>query len=131
MVCVAWLGVAISLTPSEKGYGTADAFSPACSFLTKTGYPCPSCGMTTSMAATVRGRLGLAWRAQPFGIVLTLVVAFVGMVAGVECVMGREWFPRPARLRWWWYVVLFLAGTILGWIYILWAGVKSGLWPIT
>jgi len=131
VVCAAWLGVAMSLTPSESGYGTAEAFSPACGFLTTTGYPCPSCGMTTSMAATVRGRLGLAWRAQPFGIVLTFFVAFVGVVSLVECVIGREWFPRPVWLRWWWYVVFFLIGTSLGWIYVLWAGVNSGLWPIT
>ena len=39
-----------------------------CPLRTLTGIPCPLCGMTTSVVATSRGRLGEAWAATPAGI---------------------------------------------------------------
>jgi Protein of unknown function (DUF2752) len=47
-----------------------------CPLRTATGVPCPLCGMTTSVKATLRGDLGGATVANPFGI-LAVVVAVV------------------------------------------------------
>lgn len=40
---------------------------PPCPLRTLTGVPCPLCGMTTSVEATVHGRLGAALLANPAG----------------------------------------------------------------
>lgn len=45
-----------------------------CPLRAVTGIPCPLCGMTTSVCATVTGRLGDAVSANPFGL-LAVVVA--------------------------------------------------------
>lgn len=46
---------------------------PACTLLLATGVPCISCGMTTSVALTVRGDLPAAANANWAGMVLTLL----------------------------------------------------------
>lgn len=63
------------LIPSSEGHGTHRQLGlPACGFLTVTGYPCPSCGITTSFSHFVRGDLYDSLRVQPFGFVLFVVL---------------------------------------------------------
>ena len=45
------------------------------------GLPCPTCGMTTAFAHTVRGRWLAAARAQPAGFVAAIATA---LLAGVS-----------------------------------------------
>ena len=65
-----------------------------------TGVPCPLCGMTTSVEATVRLHLGRAFAANPGGIALTLAALVVVAL-------------RPAQIR----IPAVLPGLVLG---ILW-----------
>jgi len=54
--CLAMLAVAVWLAPKPAGYGTHRELGlPPCGFLAQTGYPCPSCGMTTSFADMAHG----------------------------------------------------------------------------
>jgi hypothetical protein len=70
--------VARWLEPSPKGYGTHTQLGlPPCTFAWVTGHPCPSCGMTTSFAWFVRGRLDRSFRANPGGSVLALASAML------------------------------------------------------
>jgi hypothetical protein len=57
-----------------------------CPLRTLTGVPCPFCGMTTSVEATVHGHLGHAFAANPAGI--AVVALSVWLLA-----------RRPAALR--------------------------------
>ena len=51
---------------------------PPCTFKKATGYPCPSCGMTSSFALTVRGDLWHAFQANFVGALLALAsLAFI------------------------------------------------------
>ena len=59
---------------------------PPCPLRTLTGVPCPLCGMTTSVEATLHGHLATALRANPAGVV-AVVVAIALLVV------------RPARVR--------------------------------
>jgi hypothetical protein len=69
------LALSIELEPSADGHGTHKQLGlPACGFLSITGYPCPSCGITTSFSYFVRGDLLDALRVQPFGFVLFTVL---------------------------------------------------------
>src|SRR5262245_31491696 len=59
---IAVLALARWLEPSPLGYGTHRQLGLLpCSFRRITGYPCPSCGMTTAFAWFVRGQLGRSW----------------------------------------------------------------------
>lgn len=65
------LGVASLLEPDPKGYGTHTQLGlPPCHFARVTGHPCPSCGMTTAFAWTMKGRFDRAWKANPAGSLL-------------------------------------------------------------
>src|SRR5262249_35105784 len=64
-------GVARRLEPSPTGYGTHTQLGlPPCHFAWVTGQRCPTCGMTTSFAWFVRGRLDRSWQANPAGSLL-------------------------------------------------------------
>jgi len=71
---LAVLAVAVWLVPDRSGHGTHVQLGlPPCGYLESTGDPCVTCGMTTAFAALAEGSLGLAWRANPMGIVLFFV----------------------------------------------------------
>jgi len=76
----------------------------ACPLRTMTGIPCPFCGMTTSVKATMRLQLREAFAANPAGIV-AVITALVLIVL------------RPARFR----VPLgvLLGGALLMWVFEL------------
>ena len=61
----------------------------SCPFRAVTGIPCPLCGMTTSVCATVALRVGDALAANPFGI-LAVVFALVLLVVRAR---GTVTFP--------------------------------------
>jgi hypothetical protein len=54
----------------------------ACPFRTVTGIPCPLCGMTRAVVATVHGHLLESLRFNPAGILV--VLAAIALVAGVR-----------------------------------------------
>jgi hypothetical protein len=109
------LGIAAWLRPDPRGYGTHEQLKPGpCGMLIVTGYPCPTCGMTTAFACTVRGRWLRALWVQPAGFVLALATAVLAVVSGWTLVAGR-WpvvqlrFVTPFRL-YWTLLILLLAG---------------------
>jgi hypothetical protein len=127
--CLLVLTLASQLTPDPSGYGTHRQLGlTQCTFLARTGLPCPSCGLTTSVAASVRGRFALAVRAQPFGILLTAGAVVFAVAGLLEAATGR---PHVHRLRpGLWMVWGGMAGLLLGWGTALWVGLRSGALPI-
>ncbi len=117
LVSVCVLATAAWLRPDPRGYGThRQLLLPSCDFLADTGYPCASCGLTTSFAHMMRGQIGRAGRAQPFGVVLFLGV--VGHAAWLAwCWVGGrsylEWLERSWK-RW---AALGLVTALAGWAY--------------
>lgn len=70
--------VAARLTPDAKGYGTHQQLGfPSCQFRELTGVNCPQCGMTTSFAYLVRGQAGDAWRVNPCGPLLAVLLGVI------------------------------------------------------
>ena len=56
-------------------------FNP-CGFKQRTGWPCPACGMTTSVLAFARGQIVQSFRTQPasaFGCVVLVIAAFLAL----------------------------------------------------
>jgi Protein of unknown function (DUF2752) len=76
-----------------------------CPLRTLTGVPCPLCGMTTSVEATLHGQLGTALRANPAGV--AAVAAAVALLV-----------LRPTRLC---VPTAALYATIVAmWVFELW-----------
>ncbi|HZQ84186.1 MAG TPA: DUF2752 domain-containing protein [Acidimicrobiales bacterium] len=79
-----------------------------CPLRTLTGVPCPLCGMTTSVTATVRGHLGSAVAANPAG--LLFVAASVALLVSprLKAVDVPRWLPYVAlTLMWMWELLRF------------------------
>src|SRR5208337_4989119 len=78
--CWSMLVIGALLTPRSAGHGTHEQLGlPPCSMLANTGWPCPSCGLTTSVAAMMHGQPAAAARAQPFGVLLTAGAAVLAI----------------------------------------------------
>jgi len=110
------LGVARRLEPDPRGFGTHTqlGLSP-CMFAQVTGVLCPSCGMTTSFAWFVRGRLERSWRANAAGSLLapTCVALIPWLLAGAA--RGRPVGFRSLEVPLIGLVVATVALSLLSW----------------
>lgn len=124
------LGLAGWLHPDPRGFGTHEQLGTApCGMLILTGYPCPTCGMTTAFAHAVRGQWWRAVCAQPAGFVFALATLAAGLYGAAALARGR--WPRldrpllgPLSLS-----AGVLAVLVLGWIYKILSGRLSGVLP--
>ncbi len=127
--CAAVLAVGGSLTPDPSGMGTHEQMGlPACSFPMRYGYPCPTCGVTTAVAAAAHGRFLTAFNAQPLGLLLVLAAVAMGALAAVEVVRGKA-IGSLLRPRVWWAVAA-VAAMLLGWAWKVGVGVLYGRFPM-
>lgn len=127
--CLAMLAVAVWLAPKPAGYGTHRELGlPPCGFLAQTGYPCPSCGMTTSFADMAHGHPVDAFLAQPFGAMLFLAVAVLALVGLGELATGRDLirYLRPGP----WWAVAAISCMLLGWGFKIAYGLATGILPV-
>ena len=126
--CMAILVLALHLEPTNLPLGPQSYLSlPECAFRQRTGYPCPTCGMTTAWARAVRGDLVAAFRANIAAGVFALVCA-VAALGGLATVFGGRScynrFVEPVlgllRPRQWFYLAVGLI--IFAWAWnALWA----------
>lgn len=129
--CSVLIALAAWLTPDDSGLGSHRQLGfPPCSMVTLVGYPCPTCGMTTAFAYSVRGKLLSAFHAQPAGLALALVTVLAASVALSVLVTGKVWAVNwyrvsPAR------VALAAVLLVLGaWGYKLAVGMITGTLPV-
>jgi hypothetical protein len=116
------------MTPDPTGSGTHRQLGlPGCGFLQNTGWPCPSCGMTTSLAAMAHGRVVLAWTAQPFGVVLFAFTALMAAMGTAELIAGRDLIGRLRPTPWW--ALIAIVGLLAGWGGKCLMGYLSGAYP--
>jgi len=129
--CGAILALAATLHPDPRGYGThAQLGLGTCGFLLQTGYPCPTCGMTTACADLVHGHVWRSFVDQPMGFVLSLGTGVVGVVALAAVLSGRvvwiNWYRvSPVRVVWA-FMVLFVAS----WGFKIVVGLATGAMPV-
>ena len=109
LVLVGMLAAAAILSPAESGYGTHRQLGlPPCSFMTVTGWRCPSCGMTTAWAHLMRGNVVRAAASNVGGLALGIVAAGVGPWALVSGIRGKWALARPRESL----AVLLTAGVV-------------------
>lgn len=88
--CLAVLIVAAILKPSPTGITTHGGLGlPPCGWEAATGYPCMTCGMTTSFSWAVRANFRASLWVQPFGTVLALLCAMSFGAGLYAAVTGR------------------------------------------
>jgi len=114
---------------SPCGYGTHTRLGlPACSYLARTHYPCPGCGVTTAAAAMARGRLIEAFRASAFGAMAFAAIVVLGIAGLLQAITGRDvlikFRPGPKG------VLLILILFFASWGLKVGLGVLEGRYPI-
>ncbi len=113
---LALLAVAALLKPDPRGLGTHQQFGlPPCTFRFLFGWPCPSCGMTTSWAHVVRGQLIGALKVNVGGTLLaTLAVVAVPWL--MLCAALGRWLGRaPESIVVAWVGSAILLVTLIDW----------------
>ncbi len=122
-VLAATLGVlllAAVLRPDAEGVGTHRQLGlPGCGLYSRSGIPCPTCGMTTAFAHAANGDLHRAAAVQPAGAILAVATAMAAVAAAWVLVRGvvpplRVGAATKRRL-----VVLAVAVLIAAWSYKL------------
>lgn len=117
VVCLALLSAAWLMHPSPTGAQThVQAGLPACSWW-KAGIPCPTCGMTTAFAHSVRGDWLAAIAAQPAGWLVFVAVAVILIQSVRELATGVgirvNWYRvSPYRVT-----AVIAAIVLFAWIY--------------
>ncbi|MFH1747798.1 MAG: DUF2752 domain-containing protein [Planctomycetota bacterium] len=131
VICSGILGLAFWLKPDPRGFGTHEQFGTGpCGMVLVTGYPCPTCGMTTAFAYTVRGRWLRAFMAQPAGFVLALVT-IAAMVGSLWVLITGRWPVRLAFILTPYRLFLGLLVLLLGgWAFKLVVGLMNGTLPV-
>lgn len=124
------LVVAATLAPDPAGLGTHRQLGlPPCSMVVMSGYPCPTCGMTTAFAHTARGQLLSALRVQPAGALLAMLVAAWAVGCGCAAVTGRTVRLNWLRIRPIWTTLLLLGVLLAGWGGKIAIGLATGQLP--
>jgi hypothetical protein len=124
-------GIALWLNPYENGQAMRmEAHTqlglPPCTFKVMTGYPCPSCGMTTSFALLMKGDVVNSLKANAVGTLLALFWLVLIPWSLVSSFCGRPLFLisiEKAVLR---VIILFLTLMLVRWVMVLcWTGWNS------
>ena len=109
--------VACRLEPNASGFGTHQQLGlPPCTMVALFGVRCPTCGMTTSWAALVHGRLLEGLAANVGGVLLAIAaIASVVALTSTAC-LGRRprWFPDTNGLAWGGTVIALI--TLVDWL---------------
>ena len=130
-ICIAILGVAFWMNPSRNHLGTHRQLGlPPCAFVAVTGFPCPTCGMTTAYAYVVRGQLIDAARSSAFGMLLAIGTAGIAVAAVCCAIIGRypnlNWY-RVDAVKLVYYGALML---VLSWGLKIALGLHDGSLPV-
>ena len=114
----ALLMVARLLRPSPEGFGTHRQLGlPSCAFLSFTGFPCPSCGLTTSVAHAARLHFYESIVTQPFGL-LVFISAVLSIPLSIYFMSRRVPCSDLNRLRGGNLMIyLMIAFFIISWLY--------------
>jgi hypothetical protein len=110
--------VARLLQPSADGFGTHRQLGlPPCAFLHFTGIPCPSCGLTTSVAHAARFHFYESIITQPFGLVI-FISAVLSIPLSICFIYRRVPWAILKRLRGGKLAIYsMIALFILSWLY--------------
>lgn len=106
------------LEPDGRGVGTHERLGLApCLPMELWNFPCPGCGVTTSVTLAAHGRLLDSLRNQPFGFLVAVGLAAFVLLAPLVHLRGRDLWREllEVRLARWFPVLATLL--VLSWLY--------------
>ena len=125
-----WIG-ALQLKPNESGLSTHTQLGLApCGMLTSTGFPCPTCGITTSLARAARGDLLGSARAHAGGALFALGACGLLLHAALVGILGIPMPSLAERASPGGWAIACVAAILCGWGVKLAVGWFSGTFPI-
>ncbi|MBU0719563.1 MAG: DUF2752 domain-containing protein [Planctomycetes bacterium] len=128
---LAVLALSAYLQPDARGLGTHEQLHLApCTLVMLTGYPCPTCGMTTAFAHTVRGQLVAAFWANPAGLIFAIGTIAAGAVSLSVVFTGKVWAVNWYRISPSKLAIVAILIVVGGWMFKLIAGVAAGTLPL-
>lgn len=115
---MAMLLTARLLTPAPAELGTHEQLGlPPCPFFHFTGFPCPTCGITTCFTHATRAHFYNAFHAQPFGLLVFVLTVAAIPLSLVLLARRARWSElisvRQSRIAGYGLLILCL----LGWLY--------------
>jgi hypothetical protein len=114
--CLAILVIGATLQPDPRGVGTHEAMGfNRCEFLARTGVPCPSCGMTTSVSHFAHGNILASIWVQPFGFAFAVLTAAAFWVALYMGLSGKPALRLLRDVPGRYYLVPLFALAVIGW----------------
>lgn len=120
-VCAAVLTLAVWLEPDRRGYGTHEQLClPPCAFRAHFGIPCPSCGLTTSLALTARLRVVQAAYVHPLGAPLFAMVVWTILAAGATLARRQPLWPFGGDALGWPRLLWIAAAVAAAWLFKIW-----------
>ena len=132
ILALAGLGVLIVgtlLPPDASGTGTHIRLGLApCQFLYRTGLPCPSCGLTTSVAYLAHGNLPASLWVQPLGTLFGIACALLFWIGGYIACTGKPVYRLMNTISAGYYLLplMFFAIAAWGWKILLhWRGIDG------
>ena len=125
------LTAALWIQPDARGLGSHEQLGmPPCVSIVLFGIPCPTCGMTTAFAHTVRGELWSAFNAQPAGFLFALATVGVAGLSLATLLTGKVWHINWYRIPPTRVTAAVLLIVISGWIFKIAAGAVIPSLPI-
>jgi hypothetical protein len=120
------LVLGLLLKPDARGVGTHEQLGlRPCLTMDLWNFPCPGCGVTTSVTLATQGRFLAALENQPFGFAVWLaVLAFVGWALQGQ-LRGQDLWERLQTWRagpWLWGLGVL---AVVSWAYKIWL-VRAG-----
>ena len=93
-----------------------------------TGFPCPSCGTTRAVELLLQGKVRESLVANPFGILVTLIMVIVPFWILFDLIFKKETFyicykKIEETLKIKWLAAVLIALVILNWIWNIYKGI--------
>jgi len=103
----------------KRVYVLGRAIPWECAFRSRTGLPCPGCGLTRSVVLSLHGDLGSAWRLAPGGPVFVLgLEALAVALLALACVqaLGGQRLRKRGESWLWGGALVYASAAFLAWI---------------
>jgi Protein of unknown function (DUF2752) len=96
------IGRALLRADETRVYVAGRALDLQCAFRSTTGLPCPTCGVTRSVAMSLHGEFARAWNMAPAGPVAVLgLLAFALAMLALALIQWAGAEDRTASMRLW------------------------------
>lgn len=116
--CLGMLVMGLLVNPDPSGVGTHHQLGLVpCGMISRYGIPCMTCGMTTSVAWFVRGRLLASVYVQPMGLAIAFLAGMTFWAALYTAISGRSAHRLLHLVPWRHYLVPLGVLAILAWIW--------------